>query len=81
MLTMIKMAGKNAETTNAGHPLSLSSWDTFSPPAIFHEMFSLMRLHLSQSHVDLSQTSQSSQLQELSDLDSTRALTLPPSPA
>ena len=37
MLTMIKMAGKNAETTNTGHPLSLSSWDTFSPPAMFHE--------------------------------------------
>ena len=40
MLTMIKMAGKNAETTNTGHPLSLSSWDTFSPPEIFHEKFS-----------------------------------------
>ena len=37
---MIKMAGKNAETTNTGHPLSLSSWDTFSPPEIFHEKFS-----------------------------------------
>ena len=37
---MIKMAGKNAETTNTGLPLSLSSWNTFSPPEIFHEKFS-----------------------------------------
>ena len=40
MFTTIKMASKNAETPRTGHPLSLSPWDTFSPPEIFHEKFS-----------------------------------------